>query len=401
MCSITDTEGPVKTQKPKKQGECPKNHASIQNMSIKEENLALNAKPTSMVSGVRANSHASKAISSDNSRKLSEMSLILTPNQVKKKQEKFTQSLKQIGSLKSKFGSFRQTRNVSEKSIEGHAKEYSKQKTGFYRDDARFSDPKKDDVDALTQKTNLSESDESMFKMFRNLNLSADSEGKELDLYSGKSGENEGSGLGCFLDEAQTQMLKTPMAKNVHLLKGNSKSSRNSGVEGGHVLTKFKQGSGRFKIGWKGTESEEGLEKSADVSGGFDLMNLMERPLLNSDKFPKKFNDNLRFGTSQTLVGRRLTPDHELHRKQPEAELAPVLEGAGIGRVQRLQALEQGIRTGDRKAAQRIRENPGLHAQRHSRGIRQKRESYVKSTGHRLESPFAPNTKRQEERHNQ
>jgi hypothetical protein len=318
MCSITDTSGPIK--KMKQNQVSPKNQPSIQNLTIKEDHVVSNSpNPVTASLGLDTQGHSqmSKGVSSDNSRNPSEMSLILTPYQVKKKQEKFTQSLKQIKSMKSKFGTIKQAHNSSQNSIDNNK---PNEENWTEHNDSGFKQ-KENEFDQYTRKTDLSGSDESMFKMFNNLNLSDDSDSEEKELadhmaiglrgFSGDSKENFDAKEECFLDldvnkkGSYCDMLKTPMLKdtrNGQGTNGNTKSSWNSGIDKGRILTKFRQGSGGFKIGWTSHESEDAHEKSIEVLGGFKLMNLMENPLLKSDKFPKRLSRTLKYGTSQTLV---------------------------------------------------------------------------------------------------
>jgi hypothetical protein len=312
-CSISDLNGPVKKVK-NKQKMVSNNKISIQNISIKEENCKINRiYKKSLNSDKNAQSFGSKGMSSDNSRNLSEMSLILTPMQVKMKQEKFSKSVNQLASIKSRFGSLKQTNMINNSILDEDAGEIKK--TGFNRLMTGYSKNSKD-IDNLTQKTDLSESAESFSKMFQGLKISLESEEnlsvnmfeqnerKKSEIYSQKFQSGSHENLNCFLDldvSDDNKYLNTPfMNKEDSLSKRERSSTQNQ--------YKF------WNLNKKSSKSGEGINmkneiwtsaESGDINemkGGFDLMKIIDNPVLYSSTTNNNPFENSTYQTSNLLV---------------------------------------------------------------------------------------------------
>lgn len=329
-CSISEINGPVKTVK---LGHMTKSKRILTgpSISIKEENL-LNQKqeaPTASLHSERQlESFGSKGLSSENSKNLSEMSLILTPMQVKLKRDKFTKSAKKLASMKSRFGSVKQTEQILNRSNQEKEERNVENKTGFERMLSRLSreSGKRKESANLTQKTDLSGSNESFTKMFKELKISLGSDEEEnrgkmtrspgqmprMEIYSQKSDLESQSEKKCFLDEAfDADANRGPFPSFLNGAKWHSKNQGNSS----HLANKWAKGNewsqntqkSRSKEEmWRSAESAEFNEMSGDLKGGFDLMRIIDNPgLYSKTRRSHAFRDHLGLQSSNAMVRKK------------------------------------------------------------------------------------------------
>jgi hypothetical protein len=239
------------------------------------------------------------------------MSLILTPMQVKLKQEKFSKSVNQIASMKSRFGSLKHTN----KSIIDDEINQTK-KTGLNRLMTRYSKESKEN-DNLTQKTDLSDSAGSFSKMFQGLKISLESnenlssgiskknEKKKSCIYSQKfkSGSNENQN--CFLDleiSEDNQFLCTPfMNEKEKTYKQENTKDQLQYWKLNKKYSKSGDKNSKNRHMWASAESTEINE----IQGGFDLMKIIDNPMLYSSSQNNPF-ENSTYQTSNLLVNQTI-----------------------------------------------------------------------------------------------
>lgn len=310
ICSITEIKDSKKNSNKTSKNQL-KPSVTIKNIS-KEKLILTNVQSLKKNSiSDNASSYGSKNLGSENSKNLSEMSLILTPMQVKLKQEKFSKSSKQIKSIRSKFGSFRQTEKRLDSS---NYDRNNNHKTGFHKMNTRFSNASKDEC--LTEKTDLSKSDHSMFEMFQDLNIQSEEnqnkkhtifkEGNSPRLYSDDSqsiiaSENSKNNQKCFLDMVNDNNdFATPFVKSKNEIKKNESESPGWKIK---MQKTFEDENYKIKSELTSSELQNSIELSCDQSGGFDLMKMIDNTLLYSDNMKKKSNEKFpNFNTSYGLV---------------------------------------------------------------------------------------------------
>lgn len=333
-CSISEINGPIKTIKPSGLSQS-KRALMGPSISIKEENLLAERQdvPTaSLHSEHRLDSQGSKGISSENSKNLSEMSLILTPMQVKLKRDKFTKSAKKLASMKSRFGSMKHAEHVLAQSSHEQLEKRVENKTAFERMMSRLSreSGKRKESANLTQKTDLSGSSESFTKMFKELKISLDSTEKcksrkedsiraeptlETEIYSQKSNSDDTSENKCFLDEVfEKEPKQGPFPSFLHKPQWRAKNSQNAEQVTAHWGNRNDWSQATHKSIskdnlWRSAESAEINELSSDLKGGFDLMRIIDKPgLYSNTRRSHAFRDQLGLQGSNGMVsGERRT----------------------------------------------------------------------------------------------
>ena len=299
ICSITE----IKTLK--------KNNESQQNIKIK--NVSKRNSNSKMLQPSPISDHtsfSSKNPDSENSKNLSEMSLILTPMQVKLKQEKFSKSTQKIGSIRSKFGSFRQTGRL-ESCDDEIIQKHNNPKTGFHKMKTKFSGDSNDKQECLTERTDLSKS-ENMFEMFQTLSIRSGEDQNQvresfkggnspLKIYSQESQSARGSETfenkqKCFLDIGDAQHnFATPFVKGDS---ENGKKLIESSSFGQTHQSTWEAPKMSLKSDLTASEAQDSLELSCEQRWG--LMEMIGNTLLHSDKIKRKPTPNL--ATFQGLV---------------------------------------------------------------------------------------------------
>lgn len=291
-CSISELNGPLKTLRPGARGGWDEQSPSKQGGGQSR--------------GRSVGSRAPESENSKQSKNLSEMSLILTPLQVKLKREGFSQSARNLASLKSRFGSTKQTEPPPTK---GPAPPCSQLRTALERMATRDSGKRKQSGN-LTQRTDLSGSGGSFAKMFRELKISPDSEEnwgraqkRSAEPFSQKSGSPSLGEQKCFLDERLEDSERAPFRS--FLNRGGRPSRDAEPQRESKGAARQDSQATRKRLSkealWRSAGSSELNEQSSELKGGFHLRRIIENPgLFPQSRRSAAFRETLE---AQAMVG--------------------------------------------------------------------------------------------------